>query len=524
MKAYHVEDDEVMKIYHVEDDEDLCDIMARYFREKGCEITSATSYEQAEKDLQGANISNYNVLLMDLKIEAREGHSPKPGEVFLEELADRLEELADRNEKLPRIIIYSGYLTEETSEWHQYLGAEWAAEKASYKPDELYHLMKAKNNMHQKYSAKTLSKIVAKREKSLKDYAFIRKQKTFAVSRFDEPLFVVARRWNSWYPSIFNVPGGAYAIVSPSADGADTTPSIVIDPGFRFMEIFNELGINIQNVNSCIITHNHPDHMGGIFEFLAARTTYKTPTKLFFNPSTCNMLRCFAGPLAEVNELNDNDMSILSKYVSGDSTYQITCKSFNTDHEEIGPCNTSKGLIITTTKESGGDRVSPKIVILGDTEYEHDRQIIEKVCTNCVNLTVLHIGCTQLKDALGKHLYLQGTLDILSDMESELYKSNYQGKMTVLISEWGLEHATHNQLRGIFDSRLPGFNDVSPIEEMMRIIKERNFNKLVVLPADIGLTFGMLSGNIYLGNKKYRPCEIAFRISDKGLEYFKKEK
>lgn len=503
-----------MKIYFVEDDEILCGAIARYFEKKKCTVTFATSYEQAEIDLKGKNISGFDVLLMDLKIESTQSNPrPKQG-------VDFLEELSDRNEKLPRTVIYSGFLDEEIKEWCRYLGAEWVFGKGAYEPNELYNLIKAKNKEQPRFCTKTLSKIVRKREESLKNHALMLKQKPFAVSRFAEPLFIVARRWNSWYPCIFNVPGGAYAIVCPPADCSAEMPSIVIDPGFRFMNIFNDLGINIQNVNSCVVSHNHPDHMGGIFEYLAARATYGKVTGLFFSPAMNGMLNCFAGPLANVHELNNNDIPLLPEYKAGGNKYEILCKSFNTAHEEIGPRRDSKGLIITVRKESGGDSFSPKIVILGDTEYARDRQMVKKFCTNGVKLTVLHIGSAQLKETVGKHLYLQGTLDILTEMENELFDTDYQGKMTVLISEWGLEHATQKQLERVFDSHLPGFNNVSPIEEMMRIIKGLNFRKLIVIPADIGLTFGMISGNIYLDDQIFKSAEITFEAGNEGLEYF----
>ena len=59
------------------------------------------------------------------------------------------------------------------------------------------------------------------------------------------------------------------------------------------------------------------------------------------------------------------------------------------------------------------------VIIVGDTEYdhaEHHDKIIPIICRHNVKVIILHIGSSQLKVATGKHLYLNGLIDILNEL------------------------------------------------------------------------------------------------------------
>ncbi len=132
---------------------------------------------------------------------------------------------------------------------------------------------------------------------------------------------------------------------------------------------------------------------------------------------------------------------------------------------------------------------------------------------------VLHIGCSQIKQKTGKHLYLKGLKKFLRDLDSELEQRKYRGKMLVLVSEWGLEHATKYQINKICGESLKGFDNKSPIIETINLLKI-NLEKIVLLPADIGLMIGMESGNIYLNDaKQINPENIKVYPTQEGLSY-----
>ena len=106
-------------------------------------------------------------------------------------------------------------------------------------------------------------------------------------------------------------------------------------------------------------------------------------------------------------------------------------------------------------------------------------------------------------------------IDILNDIDSQLRINKYPGKLLVLVSEWGLEHATKNQIKAACNIDLIGFNDISPIKETIRCL-QKDKKKIVLMPADIGLMIGMQTGNIYFENG-----EDVDVIGDNGIRYSK---
>jgi len=73
--------------------------------------------------------------------------------------------------------------------------------------------------------------------------------------------FQILRKWNSYYPSFYDVSGGCYVI---HYNGEYT----IIDPGYHTLNILRENRIDTRSIQNIIITHNHPDHNGGLIELL----------------------------------------------------------------------------------------------------------------------------------------------------------------------------------------------------------------------------------------------------------------
>jgi CheY-like chemotaxis protein len=355
--------------------------------------------------------------------------------------------------------------------------------------------------------------------------------------RIKEPVFVVARRWNSWYPSFFDVPGGAYATVFPMCKLTRRNRATIIDPGFRFLKILGELGLSVQDLEMCIVTHNHPDHIGGVFEYIACRYEAGKPASFLCNPSTQRMLNEMAQANVTSRVLLDNNKEdVVLSYKDVKGTFRsLGVRAFATDHREVGWSSESRGLVLTC--HSGIKKDDPdssfQTVILGDTAFDETNSNMDfpAVIAGDENtkIAVLHIGSAQIKRRSGGHLYLTGLGRLVQHISAKLekYGRSRKNKLVVLVSEWGLEHANASQMRTICPD-VNGFGEGSAIESTIDFLKnsmkELGYDRMNILPADIGLVVGMMSGLVYLesgdgGFYKVPAEEVTFTATVDGLKY-----
>ena len=513
------------RMLYVDDDVVLREKTVEVLGGYGWTVDTAQDGEEALARIRESGTS-YDVIVLDLRMPKLQG----------EEVLERIKE---EGLSVPPIIVLSAYIEAPLKNKCNYLGAAHVLAKP-YEPAHLAQLAALPasgvplSNTPLEFDEGLIEYIVSKREESLRAILMASSGKEDFGRRCLEPLLVVGRRWNSWYPSVFPVMGGAYAVVGPAADHRESAaqpglcPAAVIDPGFRFLEVFRAIGIPWADLESCVITHNHPDHMGGIFELMAARHALGRKTRAICNPSSCEMLGDCAGYSLDVKQLDESPMDLFRPYLGGGRWLGVRVKGFKTAHEEIGRQNSSRGVCIMS--EAGAQlnerEVIGELVILGDTEYdrsEHREAIVGMICRPTVNVVVLHIGCSQFKQATGKHLYLKGLQQLLSDMDAQLGVIKYRGKQLVLVSEWGLEHATGAQVEKAFGRKIAGYNEVSPILETIRFM-QKGLRKIVLLPADIGLSVGIDSGKVYLGERiGVEPTDITLNVSEEGIVYATKQ-
>ncbi len=362
-------------------------------------------------------------------------------------------------------------------------------------------------------------------------------EQNFVFKNVKEPLFVVARRWNSWYPSFFDVPGGAYAMVFPVCKERHRNRVVVVDPGFRFLKILREFGISVKDVETCIVTHNHPDHIGGVFEYIACRYQANAPASFLCNPSTRRML----GEMAQANVTSkilpeNNKEELVIDYTDKRGAFRsLSVRSFATNHGEVGWDSDSRGLVLSCNKgkTKGVVDSSCQTVILGDSIYDHGNPAMDFPFILAgdmkTKISVLHIGSAQIKQRAGGHLYLTGLARLVQQMAVELEKHGRSNndKLVVLVSEWGLEHASASQMRAICPS-VNGFDNasaiVSTIEFLRNNLKELGYDNMDILPADIGLTIGMESGLVYLKSangkvNRVSADQVTFTPTKDGLQY-----
>ncbi len=507
------------RMLFVEDDRIARNEATQSLNHRGWNVEYARDGEQALQKIRSKGTS-YDVIVLDLKMQNMGG----------EEVLERIQ---DEKLQVPPIIVFSAWADQFDSKC-RYLGAAHVINKPFDPADlsnvaSLFAMGSPVGNSRLEFDDELLSYMVKRRESSLYDvfYNDIDRQQT--SNRIDEPIFIVGRRWNSWYPSVFPVPGGSYSIITPApldcaTDDGKTSNGIIIDPGFRFLEILRKLGLSLSQMDSFVITHNHPDHLGGVFELMAARHVLGKETRAFCSQSVCEMLGNCTGFNLELKKLDDKYHDLIKPYQTKNDWLRIRIKGFNTAHEEIGREDSSQGLCISIDRgtNSNNMQVSNELIVLGDTEYdraEHRDSLIPSICNPNVKIVILHIGSSQLKQKTGKHLYLNGLRNILSDMESQLIVNKYQGNQIVIISEWGLEHASRSQIEKICGKSLDGFNDYSPILETIRAL-QKGLTKIQLVPGDIGLRVGMETGNVYIDNGSIVNVDnLKVNIDEDGLSY-----
>jgi DNA-binding response OmpR family regulator len=548
----------------VEDEQRTLQGFAAVLRKSGWAVAMAENGKQALAELRSGR--QFDIMLLDLRLPGMAGF-------------DVVDKARSLNIRIPPVCVVSAYVDEETL--HRLLIGKVAAVLS--KPIDLESLpavvtavasrnetalvniqglMSKEGNLslymvgpkrsriylygrrtdqsliHQMHSvgkvskAESLSDKIKHREEALVRHFRDRAHKAATIEA-PEPLLIVARRWNSWYPSFFSVPGGAYAILGAKASDGSTRAAL-IDPGFRALEVLDQIGISVGCLNSCVITHNHADHVGGIFEYVSARHAAGKSTQVFCNRSVKEMLRSLAGSSLDVTEFVEDPVELVPTYTGQDGRQRnITATPLRTYHENIGDTQGTRGVTVTSEVSSREGHVLSRstCVLLGDTEYHSDRRPFRKIrkalAGRDVKVAVLHIGSSQLKAQTGKHLYLPGLKDILKDVDSLRRKrpENHEDRLLVLISEWGLEHATAAQIAGALPGHAPKdlqkeFGSESPILETIDVMKSLcALDTITLLPADAGLVVGIESGKIYLDGVPANPQDVDPKSGKSGLSY-----
>ncbi len=91
------------------------------------------------------------------------------------------------------------------------------------------------------------------------------------AARPELPLFHILRRWNSYTPIIAKNPfvskGGGYFLQTNSH-------GIVVDPGFNFIDNFQQAGFRFKDMDTILITHAHNDHVTDLESILTLLYKY----------------------------------------------------------------------------------------------------------------------------------------------------------------------------------------------------------------------------------------------------------
>lgn len=121
----------------------------------------------------------------------------------------------------------------------------------------------------------------------LVDKLVYRRKPPKATSR-DHVRLSCMRHWNSYTPlagtGACGRIGGGYFVMGPEGRG------IIVDPGHGYLQAFFEDGLSLDQVAAVCATHDHTDHIGGLWELMEALSLHRllwsdeTPVR-FFLPS-----------------------------------------------------------------------------------------------------------------------------------------------------------------------------------------------------------------------------------------------
>jgi len=242
----------------------------------------------------------------------------------------------------------------------------------------------------------------------------------------------VLRRWNSFTPKLPNreslIRGGGYFLIWKGK-------GIVIDPGFDFIDNFDEQGYSIRDIDAVVVTHAHTDHTADFETLLClkyeqkAREPSSPDLDLFLNQGALNKFLGWISRLQGIGKVvNLNTGDTLHP-----ENYPLTLKATNAKHSEVMG-NKCIGLIFDLME---GSNTILTLGITSDTGWSSRIQNQYRKC-GLLCAHVGSIGSNEFNDKLplrGKkrlypeHLGLIGTISTVKVCKSKL----------AIISEFGEE-------------------------------------------------------------------------------------
>ena len=229
---------------------------------------------------------------------------------------------------------------------------------------------------------------------------------------------VLAREWNSWYPSAFHVSGGCY-ILNINEE------IILIDPGFNTLDILDKKNFDIRLIRHIFITHFHPDHFESLTSLLTRLTSKENQLKVYLNSTAFRQFQVYSKNFTEFIELKPNT-SLKIECDSRTDNIDLVLEVVKSYHKEVGGNMNSIGLKFIIS----GNQFRYKIGFLSDTDGLREYiDVYHNAYKDC-DILIPHLGAIHKEPVGNKHLYLTGLMDFLNKLSTD---------KIVFLGEFGLE-------------------------------------------------------------------------------------
>jgi len=266
---------------------------------------------------------------------------------------------------------------------------------------------------------------------------------------------LILRRWNSYYPSFYDVVGGCYVIRFGSR-------YIIIDPGYKTVQTLFENNIDTRLIKYIIITHDHPDHVGGLKELLDILFKQKSGHKytLFVNPGSLNEYKHYQKKESQFKVKKfKNGKRFFLKSTKGYSNhiYYLYFKGKKVHHSGIKKKQKTMSLLFEIKdfiKEKKRFKIlndSLKFGISSDLDghmkyIQNYKKIFKDLFFLIVHLGSLkHEKEIRKKNKQDKHLYAEGLYRLIKSLENV---------NAFVLQEFGLEMSPPNKLSNILSKNI----------------------------------------------------------------------
>lgn len=217
------------------------------------------------------------------------------------------------------------------------------------------------------------------------DRRFLLKERTIADN---ERSLTVIRRWNSFTPCVPSkqgerTQGGGYFV-------AWNGYGIVVDPGFGFVNMFDNLGHSLADIDGIVLTHAHIDHMADferlmtlLFEANEARPNERNKIDLYLNLGTniklANWIATQAGTVRSIRLLVPDDVRSYPEH-------ELRIDTHPAFHNEL----VTSQFAIGFTLRRPGKKPGAIIGFVGDTRFE---PLLPGFYEDC-DVVIAHLGTT----------------------------------------------------------------------------------------------------------------------------------
>ena len=247
---------------------------------------------------------------------------------------------------------------------------------------------------------------------------------------------VLGRQWNSWYPSSFELVGGCYFFNI-------NQEIIIIDPGFKTLDIIKEKNLDIRLIRYIFVTHFHPDHFENLIKLITRLTSKANKLTVYLNSTAFEQFKIYSQSYTEFNSLKPGVVIQLYEY-NEEKDFRLEFEVGRAFHREIGGYMNSISLkFILTNNQTGKTYI---VGFFGDTDGS--TKYIDGYINffNDCNIIIPHLGAIQKKPIGYKHLYKKGMMKILEKLDSKKF---------VFIGEYGFELASEQSFKHILKELIP---------------------------------------------------------------------